>query len=148
MEEVSSPLAHALEGDAELVAVERVLVRLGWGMQPRRVELVASATRSELVASDAPQIRRVDEELALRDAHRQDVRDVLVRDGVLIARPRDEAINAAYTVYDARRVIRMTRQLDEMRLLFSEALERGALVELAMIDDALEPIRELRAHVA
>jgi hypothetical protein len=64
----------------------------GWsrsmGLLPRRwmvtggVELGAGASRSELVARDAPEVGRVDEELALRDTHGQDVGHVLVGDGV------------------------------------------------------------------
>jgi hypothetical protein len=69
-EEVGGLLAHAPEGDTQLVGVERVLVSLGRGMQPRGVELEACTARRELVARDAPQVRRVDEELALRDAQR------------------------------------------------------------------------------
>lgn len=34
-----------------------------------------------------------------------------------------------------------------MVALLGETLERGALFELAVIDDVLEPVRELRGHV-
>jgi len=146
-EEVGSPLAHAPESDAELVSIDRIFVSLGDGMKTRGIELEGCTARRELVARDTPQVRGVDEELALRDAHRQDVGDVLVRDGVLIARPRNEAVDAAYAVHDARCVVRVTRQRHEVLLFLGEALERGALVELAVIDDALEPVRELRAHI-
>ena len=65
-------LAHVLEGDAELIEID--LGRLSADADAsRRVELEASAARRELVPRDAWRVRRVDEELALRDAHGQDV---------------------------------------------------------------------------
>jgi hypothetical protein len=41
----------------------------------------------------------------------------------------------------------MSRQRDQVLVLVGEALERGALFELPVVDEMLEPVRELRAHV-
>src|SRR5690606_24151952 len=56
-------------------------------------------------------------------------------------------VDAAHAVDDARRVVGVAREANEVLLLLVEALERGALVVLAVIDDALEPVGELLTHV-
>jgi hypothetical protein len=53
------------------------------------------------VARDAPEVGRIDEQLALRDAHGQDVGHVLVRDGVPVALPIHEAIDASWLAFGA-----------------------------------------------
>src|SRR5882672_3138852 len=72
---------------------------------------------------------------------------MVVGDGIVIAGPGHEAVDAADAVHHARGVVRMPWQGDQVVALLDEAIERGALVELAVIDDVLEPVRELRAHV-
>lgn len=69
-EEVRGTVAHLLEGDAELVEVERAL-SLRRRVDTGRIDLLAGALRRELVARDTPQVGRVHEELSLRHAHRQ-----------------------------------------------------------------------------
>jgi hypothetical protein len=107
-EEARGAFAHALEGDGELIEVDRALA--AWRrMEAARIELLAGALRGELVARDAGEIRGVDEELPLRDADGQDVGDVVVRDGVAVALPVDEAVDAADAVDDAGCIVRMPR---------------------------------------
>ena len=83
----------------------------------------------------------------LRDANRKNVSDVVIGDSIVIASPGHEAVDAADAIDDARGVVRMPRQGDEVRALLGEALEGGALVEASMVDDMVEPVRELGAHV-
>src|SRR5262249_57091860 len=91
------------------------------------VELVAGAARGELVAGDAAEVGGVDEQLALGDAHGQDVGHVLVGDGVAVAFPVDEAVDAANAVGDAGGVVGVARERNELVfLLLGEALEAGA----------------------
>jgi len=72
---------------------------------------------------------------------------VVIGDSIVIASPGHEAVDAADAIDDARGVVRMPRQGDEVRALLGEALEGGALVEASMVDDMVEPVRELGAHV-
>jgi hypothetical protein len=144
--ELRGALAHVCERDVELVDVDGTMAFVG-GVEARGVEPKSGAARSELVACDARQVGGVHEQLALGDAHGQDVGDVVVRHGVVIAGPGDEAVDAAHAVHHARGVVGVPRQRDEVIALVGEALERGALVEHAMVDDAVEPVDELRAHV-
>ena len=102
--ELGGALAHALESETELVQVDRAL-SLRLRVEAGGIQLEPRAARSELVTRDALQICGVHEQLALRDAHREDVGDVIVRNRVAIAAPRDEPIDAAETVDDARGVV-------------------------------------------
>jgi hypothetical protein len=145
-EELRGVLAHIVERDVELVEVDGT-APLRRGMESGRVELEAGAARAELVARDAPQVGGVHEQLALRDPHGQDVSDVVVGNGVVIAGPGDEAVDAADAVDHARGVVRTPRQRDQVVALLGETVERGALVEPAVVDDVLEPVRELRTHI-
>jgi hypothetical protein len=107
--------AHLLESGAQLVEVDDAaaprLVRAGRG------DVRAGAARRELVARDAAQVGGVDEELMLRDAHGQEVGHVLVRHGVTVAVPRDEAVDAAHAVDDPRGVVGVRGQGHERALL-------------------------------
>jgi hypothetical protein len=51
-EELGGALAHAVEGDAKLIEIDGTL-SLGWGVQPGRIGLCASAARRELMTGDA-----------------------------------------------------------------------------------------------
>src|ERR1035438_10205335 len=144
--QIGGALAHSLEGDVELVEIDGALA-LGGRMEAGRVELEALPAGGELVARNATQVGRVDEELTLRDAHGQDVGHVVVGNGVAIAIPIDEAVDAAYAVDDACGIVGMTRKRDEMLALVGEALEGRALVATAVIHDVVHPDGELAAHV-
>lgn len=84
-----------------------------------------TAGRSRVAHARRSSSSAIHEELALRDAKRQDVHDVVVRDGVLVARPRDEAVDAAHAIDSARRVIGMTRQRNQA--CFSSAKRSSAV---------------------
>lgn len=116
-------------------------------MQAGGVELETGATRAELVARDAAEIGGVHEQLVLLDPDRQEVSDVVVGGGVEVAAPGNEAVDGADARDDARGVVRVAGQRDEVFPLLGEALERSALVALAVVDDGVEPVRELGAHV-
>lgn len=140
-------LAHALERSGELVEIDGALAARRW-MVAGRVELRARASRRELVARDAPEVGRVDEELALRHAHGQDIGHMLVRDGVPVALPIHEAVDAANAVRDASGVVGMARKGNELALLLlGEALEGGTSAPPSLIDHAVEPRDELEAQV-
>src|SRR5271166_4642553 len=64
---VGRALAHSLEGDVELIEIDGAL-SLGWPVESGGVELETLSAPSELVACDASQVGRVDEELTLGDA--------------------------------------------------------------------------------
>jgi hypothetical protein len=145
-EEGGTARAQTFERDGELIEIEGALAARR-RVEAGGVELVPGAARGELVAGDAGQIGRVDEQLALRDAHRQDVGHVVVRHGVAIARPIDEAVDAAHAIDDARRVVGVARQRQQLGLLFGEPLEAGAAVTTPRIDDSVEPGGHLGAHV-
>lgn len=91
-EELGGALAHRLEGEPDLLEVDGA-PSLGRRMEPSGVDLEAGSARAELVARDQAQVGGVDEELTLGDPHRDKVGDVLVRDGVAIATPVDEAVD-------------------------------------------------------
>jgi len=112
-----------------------------------RVELEAATARSELMASDAGEIGGVHEQFGLSDAQGQDVGDVGVGDGIAIAVPIDKAIDAAEAIDDARRVVGVARQGQEVRLLVGEALEGRADLLGSMIGDAVEPVFELGLQI-
>ena len=112
-----------LEGDAELVEVDGALPA-GPRVEPGGVEPEPLAAGRELVARDAGEVGGVDEELALGDADRQDVGDVVVGDGVGVALPGDEAVDGAEAVDDARGVVGVARQGHEVLALAGEAVER------------------------
>ena len=144
--ELGGVLAHVVERDVELVEVDGT-ASLRRRVEPGGVELEAGTARTELVARDAPQVGGIHEQLALRDAHGQNVSDMVIGNSVVIAGPGDEAVDAAYAVDHARGVVRTPGQRDQVVALLGESFERGALVEPAVIDDVLEPVRELRAHI-
>ena len=144
--ELGGTLAHVAEREVELVEIER-WPSLWRGVQPGGVEPQARASRAELVARNAPEIGGVHEQLALGDAHRQDVGDVVVGDRIRIAIPGHEAVDGAHAVDDTGGVVRVTRARNEVLAFFGKTLERRALVELPVIDDMVKPVRELGAHV-
>jgi len=107
-EERGAALTDAVEGAGELVEIESALA------PRRRVETLGidhapRATGSELVTSNALEVGTVDDELALGDAHGEQIGDVVVADGVPVALPIDEAIDAADAVSDLRRVVGVAR---------------------------------------
>jgi hypothetical protein len=83
----------------------------------------------------------------LGDTHGQEIGDMVIGDGVAITSPSDKSVDATDAVHDARGVVGMAWERDEMLPLFGEALEGGALLVLAVVDDAVEPDGELGAHV-
>ena len=139
-------ITHALECEMQLVEIDNAFP-LGGSVKASGVELQPLTTRCERVPCDAMEICGVDEELVLRNAHRQDVCDMVIRNGVTVTIPIDEAIDAANAVDDASGVVRMTRKRNEMLSLVGEALEGGALVPASWVDDFVHPRSELRAHV-
>ena len=145
-EEAGGVLAHLLEGDAQLIEIDGALPP-GARVKPGGVELEPSAAGRELMARDAGEVGGVDEELALGDADRQDVGDVVVGHGVGVAFPGDEAVDGADAVDDARGVVGAARQGHEVLPLRGEAVEGGLSVAAALIDDGVEPPGELRSHV-
>lgn len=147
-EEGGSALAHALECAGEAIEIDRTLSARRW-METGRIELEPRASRRELVARDAGEVGGVDEQLALRDAHGEDVGDVVVGDGVTVALPVDEAVDAAEAIGNARGVVGVAREGQELVLLVGEALEAGAPLATAraLIDDRVEPLGELAADI-
>src|SRR5437762_11004152 len=72
---------------------------------------------------------------------------MVVRDGVTIPRPVDESVDAAHAVDDACGVVGVARQRHQMRLLLGEPLEAGPAVTAPWVDNPVEPVDELSAHV-
>lgn len=144
-EEGGGAFSEALERGGELVEIDRAPAARR-RMVAGGVELVAGASRGEFVARDAAEVGGVDEQLALGDAHGQDVGHVLVGDGVAVSLPVDEAIDAAHAVGDTGGVVGVTRQGDQrVLLLLGEALEAGAPAPPSLVDDGVEPVDELEA---
>jgi len=139
-------LAHVGERDAELIEIDRALA-LCRRMEACGIETQAGAARREFVACDAAQVGGIDEEFVLGDADRQEVGDVVVGHSVVVAGPGHEAVDTADAVDDTRGIVRMPWQGDEVRALLGEALEGGALVQTPVVDDVVEPVRELGAHI-
>ena len=152
VEKCPSLLSHAVVGPPELVEIGRAAPIPGVRSRMAGVhaDIDARTARRQLVARDAREIRRVDEQLALRDADRQEIRDVLVGHRIAVAIPGDEAIDAADAIHDPRRVVWVARQGREQRLLLGEQLHARPLrASLAgpRIGDIFLPIAELHAHV-
>lgn len=116
-------------------------------MQALGVELEVRATRGELVPRDAAQVRGVHEQLSLGDAHRQEVGDVVIGDGVLVAFVGHIAFEVGDAVHDARGIIRVKRERQEVGLLDGEALERSRAVARSKVADLVEPASELDREV-
>lgn len=144
-EESCGAVAEAGERCGELVEIDWALPPGGL-VEAGGVSFRTGAARRELVARDAREIGGVNEELALGNADGQDVGDVLVGDGVAVALPLDEPVDAGEAVDDACGVVRMGGQRKELVLLFgAEPLERSAAS--TGVDDPVEPGGELGAHV-
>ena len=75
----------------------------------RKLGALTGALGPKLVARHQAQIRRVDEDLRGRDAHRQDIGDVVVGHLVLVAIPRNTALDVAEPIDDARGVVGVAR---------------------------------------
>lgn len=144
--EARGMLAHVFEGDAKHVEVDRCLSLRSW-VESGGIEPESLAARGELVACNAGQVGGVDEELLLGDADGEEIGDVVVGDGVGIPFPSDEAIDGADAVNDARRVVRMARQRHEVLALLVEALEGCLSITTTLVDNGVEPVRELAPHV-
>jgi hypothetical protein len=76
-EELPSVIAHLLESYAELVKIDGRAPALPV-VEALRIELQAATPRSELVGRNALEIGGIHEELALGDAYREQVGDVVV----------------------------------------------------------------------
>jgi hypothetical protein len=109
--ELSGVLPHVVERDVELVEVDGTS-SLRRGVEPRGVELEVGSARTALVARDAPQVGGIHEQLALRDVHGRMSVTWSIGNGVVIAGPGDEAIDAAPPVDHARGVVRAPGQRD------------------------------------
>lgn len=72
---------------------------------------------------------------------------MLVGHGVPIAAPFDKTVNATYTIDHACGVVGVPRETDQMLALLGVPLKGCALVEESMVDNSIEPVDELRAHV-
>ena len=145
-QECGGAVAHLLEGGAELVDVDGGLAS-GARMQAERVDLLAAATRAKLVAREAGEARPVDEELRLRNAQREEVGHVVIGDGVPVSHPLDVAVDAAEAIRDARGVVGMLRQRDQVGCLVAKPIEGRLTMTGTSIDDAIEPVGELRREV-
>jgi len=99
------------------------------------------------MSRDAAQVRGVHEQLALSDAHRQEIGDVVVGDGVLVAFVGHVAFEIGDAVHDASGVVRMKWQRQEVGLLDGEALERSGAVARAKVAHLVEPASELGGEV-
>lgn len=102
--ELSGALAHLLEGRADLVETD------GWAsalisVEAQWIELQPAAARDQLVSRNALEVGGVHEELALGDADRQEIGDVVVGNGVAVSLPVYEAVDAAQAIGDAGRVV-------------------------------------------
>ncbi len=137
---------HLLERSAELVDVDGGLA-IGTRMQTERIDLLAASARPKLVAREAGETRAIDEELRLCDAQREEIGHVVVVDGVPVSHPLDVAVDAAEAIGDARRVVRMFRQREQMGRLVAKPIEGRLPVTFADVDNALEPIGKLRCEV-
>jgi hypothetical protein len=102
-EEARRGIAKLCEGTAQLIEVRAAVGQAGPVAGKRRV--LAGATRLELVARDAGQVRLVDPQLLLGHPHRQDLGDVLVGQGVAIAIPGEVALDVAQPVKHASGVV-------------------------------------------
>src|SRR5690606_4581789 len=89
----------------------------------------------------------VDEKLAVGDADRQQVGNVVVGHGVAVTLPVDETVNTAQAVGDARRVVGMARQGHQVSSLLGEALERRRAMPFAHVDDGDQPVGKLTVEV-
>ena len=139
-------LAHALESIRELILVHGGLSN-GTMMKPPGIQAESATASHELMGRYAFEIGSVDEELALGDAYWQDVGDVIVRDGVTVSLPVDVTVDAAHAIDHARGVVGVTRQGHQMRLLLSEALQRGRSATPSVIDRRREPVGELPVEI-
>ena len=146
MEERGGAFAHVLEGDAELVEVDKALPA-GLRMEAMGVELEPFTAVDELMAGNTGEVGSVDKELILSDAEREDVGDVIVGDGVGVALEGDEAVDGTEAVEDPGGVVGMARQRHQMLALLGEAIERGLSVAAALVSDGVDPVRELGPHV-
>ena len=146
IEEGRGVLAHLLKRRSELVDVDGRLA-VGSSVQAERVILLATTAGTKLVAREAGEVGPVDEELGLGDAQREEVGDVVVRDGVAIALPVDVAVDAAEAVGDTGRVVGVGRQRAQVRSFLAEPVERALPVTQARVDDAIHPVGELGAEV-
>lgn len=146
LKERGARLAHLLEGGGELREIGHAF-STEWRVQPLGVELEMRATRGELVLRDAAQVRGVHEQLALGDAYRQEIGDVVVGHGVLVALVMHVAFEVGDAVHDARGIIRVKGQRQQVRLLDGEALERSGAVARAKVADLVEPASELGSEV-
>lgn len=144
-EESCGAIAEACEHGGELVEIDRALPP-GWLVEASRISFRTGAARRELLARDALEIGGVNEELTLGNADGQDVGDMLVGDGVAVALPLDEPVDAGEAVDDASGVVRMSGEGQELVLIFgAEPLERSAAS--TGVDDPVEPGGKLSPDV-
>src|SRR5437879_4095966 len=92
-EKVRSGIAEIRESRAKMVEINAAAV--GRTMQLQRIEVVSRTSLGQLVARDYAKIRCIHKQLALRDAHRQQVVEIVERNRVPVAVPAHEAVDAA-----------------------------------------------------
>ena len=146
-EKIMGALPHALESVRELILIHGGLPN-GTMMKSPGIQLEPTAAGHQLMGRHAFEIGSVDEEFPFGDAYRQDVGDVIVRDGVSVSLPVDVAVDAAHAIDHARGVVGVTRQGHQVRLLLSEALQRGRSASPSVVDRRREPVGELPVEVA
>lgn len=151
IEEGPGGLAHVAEGAAELVEIcGRPPLLVGTWMVLAGPDVPAAAARSESVPRDAPQVGRIGEQLVRGDAHGEERGDVFVGHGVAVSLPAHEAVDAAQSIHDAGRVVGVTRQAAQQRLLFGKQLHPGRLRGAPTgpeVAGGVEPTGELGAQV-
>ena len=72
---------------------------------------------------------------------------MVVRHGVAVTEPFDVPVDAAESIRDPGGVVRMLGQRPQVRRLVAKPIEGGQPVTLARVDDANEPVGELRGEV-
>ena len=102
-QEIAGRLAEREEVLADDLQRSASAVQARWPVRGEHA-VAALAPGQKLMVGDAGQVRPVDEELVLGDAHRQQRGHVLVGDAVPIAVPVDEALDRAQAVDDPRGV--------------------------------------------
>lgn len=98
-EKLAGALPHVGESDLELVQVHGALA-LGLRVKPGGIELEPLSTTYKLVTGDTFKISRVDEELALGNADRENVCHMVIGHRIPVAVPINEAVDPADPIDD------------------------------------------------
>lgn len=93
-------------------------------MDLRSADSLARTPRRQFVASEQSDVGTVDEDLLLGHTHREQVVDRFVGDGVAVAVPSNETIDAAHPVDDPCGVVGVSRKRAQMRHLLRKQFDR------------------------